>query len=52
MFFTQREDYNPAMEFHEKNFWTAQGSTTDFLGFDNGFRAIPTKEKPIFRQFW
>ena len=33
--------YNPAMHFN-KNYITYNGSSTDFLGFDNGTRDIPT----------
>jgi len=33
--------YNPNMHFN-KNFVTYDGSSTDFLGFDNGKRTIPT----------
>ena len=34
--------YNPSMHFNS-DFLTTEGSATDFLGFDNGFRAIPTQ---------
>ncbi|WP_339901683.1 TonB-dependent receptor [uncultured Cyclobacterium sp.] len=34
--------YNPSMHFNS-DFLTTEGSNTDFLGFDNGFRDIPTK---------
>ncbi|GGZ35025.1 TonB-dependent receptor [Echinicola pacifica] len=33
--------YNPSMHFN-KNYLSVQGSKTDFLGYDNGYRAIPT----------
>ncbi len=42
--------YNPAMHFNN-NFLTAAGSGTDFLGFDNGFREIPTKGIAEIPQF-
>ena len=34
--------YNPSMHFNS-NYLSTEGSATDFLGFDNGFRDIPTK---------
>lgn len=39
--------YNPAMHFN-KNYLTYTGSSTDFLGFDDGMRAFPVAEnQPI-----
>ncbi|MEZ4907154.1 MAG: TonB-dependent receptor [Saprospiraceae bacterium] len=35
-------DYNDQANFN-KNFLTAEGSSTDILGYDNGFRALPTE---------
>lgn len=34
-------DYNPSMHFNS-DFISYEGSSTDFLGFDNGERALPT----------
>lgn len=42
--------YNPAMHFNS-DFLTATGSNTDFLGFDNGFREIPTSGVNDIPQF-
>ncbi|SHM42694.1 TonB-dependent Receptor Plug Domain [Cyclobacterium lianum] len=42
--------YNPAMHFNS-DFLTASGSKTDFLGFDNGFRDIPTSGVSDIPQF-
>ncbi|MBD3626669.1 TonB-dependent receptor [Cyclobacterium sp.] len=42
--------YNPSMHFNS-NFLTSPGSSTDFLGFDNGFREIPTKGITDIPQF-
>lgn len=36
--------YNPSMHFNS-NYLTYQGSSTDFLGFDDGQRAIPTDRR-------
>lgn len=46
--------YNPSMHFNN-NFLTYEGSSTDFLGFDNGLRRIPTdglnsNEIPLYPQ--
>jgi hypothetical protein len=37
-------NYNPGMHFNN-NYTTYTGSKTDFLGFDNGTRAIPTDRR-------
>lgn len=42
--------YNPSMHFNS-NFLTAGRSSTDFLGFDNGYRDIPTKGVTEVPQF-
>jgi TonB-dependent receptor len=42
--------YNPAMHFN-KNFTTYKGGQTDFLGFDNGTRAIPTDRSTNIPQY-
>lgn len=42
--------YNPAMHFNP-NYLTYEGSKTDFLGFDDGTRAIPaTSNVPFFSE--
>lgn len=42
--------YNPQMHFNN-NFITYKGGKTDFLGFDNGSRAIPTNRSNTVPQF-
>lgn len=42
--------YNPSMHFNS-NYLNYQGSNTDFLGFDNGTRAIPTDRRDDIPQF-
>lgn len=42
--------YNPGMHFNS-NYLSYQGSNTDFLGFDNGQRAIPTGRRTNIPQF-
>ncbi|WP_158858821.1 TonB-dependent receptor [Lunatibacter salilacus] len=42
--------YNPSMHFNS-NFLRAGTSATDFLGFDNGYREIPTKGISDIPQF-
>lgn len=43
-------DYNPSMHFNP-DFVKYDGSSTDFLGFDNGKRAIPTGGRTNIPQF-
>lgn len=42
--------FNPAMHFNN-NYTSYNGSGTDFLGFDNGMRAIPTNRRMDIPQY-
>lgn len=42
--------YNPSMHFNN-NYLSVDGSATDFLGFDNGSRSIPTGGRTDIPQF-